>query len=53
MKTDTIVRIASLTKPVTCAGIMVLVDEGRVSVLDPVAKYIPEFSALPHVTVLT
>jgi CubicO group peptidase (beta-lactamase class C family) len=43
MRTDTIFRIASLTKPITCAGIMVLVDEGRVSVLDPVEKYVPEF----------
>jgi CubicO group peptidase (beta-lactamase class C family) len=43
MRTDTIVRIASLTKPITCAGIMVLVDEGRISVLDPVEKYVPEF----------
>jgi CubicO group peptidase (beta-lactamase class C family) len=43
MRTDTIVRIASLTKPITCAGIMVLVDEGRISVLDAVEKYVPEF----------
>ena len=43
MRTDTIFRIASLTKPITCAGIMVLVDEGRISVLDPVEKYVPEF----------
>jgi CubicO group peptidase (beta-lactamase class C family) len=43
MRTDTMVRIASLTKPITCAGIMVLVDEGRLSVLDPVEKYLPEF----------
>lgn len=43
MKVDTMVRIASLTKPVTCAGMMVLVDEGRISVLDPVEKYLPEF----------
>ncbi|MES1258252.1 MAG: serine hydrolase domain-containing protein, partial [Acidobacteriota bacterium] len=43
MRTDTMVRIASLTKPITCAGIMALVDEGRLSVLDPVEKYVPEF----------
>jgi CubicO group peptidase (beta-lactamase class C family) len=43
MRTDTMVRIASLTKPITCAGIMLLVDEGRISVLDPVEKYVPEF----------
>ncbi len=43
MRPDTIFRIASLTKPITCAGIMALVDEGRISVLDPLEKYLPEF----------
>ena len=43
MRTDSIFRIASLTKPVTCAGIMVLVDRGKLPVLDPVEKYLPEF----------
>lgn len=43
MRTDTIFRIASLTKPVTCAGIMVLVDRGRLSLIDPVEKFLPEF----------
>jgi len=46
MRTDTIFRIASLTKPVTCAGVMILVDEGRVSLIDPVEKYLPEFKGL-------
>src|SRR5205085_4179108 len=46
MRTDSIFRIASLTKPITCAGIMVLVDEGRVSLIDPVEKYLPEFKGL-------
>jgi CubicO group peptidase (beta-lactamase class C family) len=46
MKTDTIFRIASVTKPITCAGIMTLVDEGRISVIDPVEKYLPEFKGL-------
>lgn len=43
MSVSTIVRIASLTKPITCAGVMALVDDGRLSVLDPVEKFIPEF----------
>jgi CubicO group peptidase (beta-lactamase class C family) len=43
MLPDSIFRIASLTKPVTCAGIMALVDEGRLSILDPVENYLPEF----------
>ena len=43
MRTDTLFRIKSLTKPVTCIGIMTLVDEGRLSLIDPVEKYLPEF----------
>jgi len=46
MRTDTIFRIMSMTKPITCAGIMILVDEGRVSLIDPVEKYLPEFKGL-------
>jgi CubicO group peptidase (beta-lactamase class C family) len=46
MKTDSIFRIASVTKPITCAGIMTLVDEGRISTLDPVEKFLPEFKGL-------
>src|ERR1700735_2963749 len=46
MKVDTIFHMMSVTKPVTCAGIMVLVDEGRLSLLDPVEKFVPEFKAL-------
>jgi len=43
MRTDSIFRIASLTKPITCAGIMVLADEGLINVMDPVERYLPEF----------
>ena len=46
MRTDTIFRLASVTKPVTCAGIMVLVDEGRLSLIDPAERYLPEFKGL-------
>src|ERR1035438_7326907 len=46
MLTDTIVRLASVTKPVTCAGIMILVDEGRLSLIDPAEKFLPEFKGL-------
>src|SRR5581483_1516664 len=46
MRTDTIFHLASVTKPVTCAGVMILVDEGRVSLIDPVEKYLPEFKGL-------
>lgn len=46
MRKDTMFRIASLTKPITCAAIMVLVDEGRLAVIDPVEKYLPEYKTL-------
>ena len=43
MQNDTIFAIASMTKPVTATALMILVDEGKVRLDDPVAKYIPEF----------
>lgn len=43
MTQDTLFRIASMTKPVTAIGIMLLVDEGRLAVDDQVQKYLPEF----------
>lgn len=43
MRVDSMFQVASLTKPVTSAGIMILVDEGRVGLSDPVAKFLPEF----------
>lgn len=46
MRKDTLFRIASLTKPVTCAAIMILVDEGRIALVDPVEKYLPEYANL-------
>jgi CubicO group peptidase (beta-lactamase class C family) len=44
MQRDTIFRIASMTKPVTVAAAMTLVDEGRLALTDPVAKWLPELS---------
>lgn len=43
MKTDSIFRIASMTKPITSVAAMTLVEEGKMSLADPVAKYIPAF----------
>jgi CubicO group peptidase (beta-lactamase class C family) len=43
MRTDSIFQVMSLTKAVTSASIMTLVDEGKISLIDPVEKYIPEF----------
>ena len=46
MTPDTIFWIASMTKPVTGAAILMLQDEGKVHASDPVAKYLPEFANL-------
>jgi CubicO group peptidase (beta-lactamase class C family) len=43
MRPDTLFRIASMTKPITAIGIMMLVDRGKLSVDDPVEKHLPEF----------
>jgi CubicO group peptidase (beta-lactamase class C family) len=46
MTAESLFWIASMTKPVTAAAVLMLQDEGKVKIGDPVAKYIPEFSAL-------
>ena len=38
-------RIASMTKPVTAVAVLMMQDEGKLSIDDPVSKYIPEFGA--------
>ena len=43
MPVDAVFRIASMTKPITAIAIMMLVDEGRLSVDDPVEKHLLEF----------
>ena len=43
---DAIFRIASMTKPITSVAFMQLVEQGKVALTDPVAKYIPEFAQL-------
>jgi CubicO group peptidase (beta-lactamase class C family) len=43
LEEDTIFRIYSMTKPVTSIALMVLVEEGRISLDDPVAKWIPSW----------
>ncbi|MDR0353772.1 MAG: beta-lactamase family protein, partial [Opitutaceae bacterium] len=45
MRPDSLFWIASMTKPVTAAALMMLVDEGKISLDDPVSKYIPAFDA--------
>ena len=46
MREDHIFWIASMTKPMTGVCVMMLQDEGKLSVEDPIAKYIPELKNL-------
>ena len=50
MQRDTVFRIASMTKPVTVAAAMSLVEEGRLRLSDPVAQWLPELGDM-HVLV--
>ena len=50
MTTDAIFRIASQSKAITTTAILVLVEEGRISLGDPVSRFIPQFA---HTTVAT
>jgi CubicO group peptidase (beta-lactamase class C family) len=43
MTTDTIVRIASMTKPIASVALMTLYEEGHFLLTDPIAKFLPEF----------
>ena len=43
MQTDCLFWIASMSKPITATALMMLVDEGKVKLDDPVEKYLPEF----------
>ncbi|MFE2421173.1 serine hydrolase domain-containing protein [Streptomyces hokutonensis] len=44
MARDSIFRIASITKPITAAALLTLVDEGRIGLDDPVAEWLPELA---------
>src|ERR1035438_2417781 len=43
MRPDAIFRIASMTKPITGVAVMMMLEEGRIRLNDPVSKFIPEF----------
>jgi CubicO group peptidase (beta-lactamase class C family) len=47
MRSDAIFQIMSMTKLMTGAALMMLVEEGRVVLTDPVERYLPEFAAQP------
>ena len=44
MTDDTIFRLFSMTKPITSVAAMMLIDEGKLKLDDPVAKYLPSFA---------
>lgn len=44
MRTDAMFRIASMTKPITSVALMMLYEEGRFQLRDPVSKFIPSFA---------
>ena len=44
MRRDAMFRLASISKVITTAGLLQLMEEGRLLVTDPVSKYIPEFA---------
>ncbi len=46
MKPDAIFRIASMSKPITSVAVMMLYEEGRFRLSDPVSKYLPEFRGM-------
>jgi CubicO group peptidase (beta-lactamase class C family) len=50
MQPDTVFQIASMTKPVTAMGILMLEEEGKLSIEDPVEKHLPEFRGQQLVT---
>ncbi|MEU2669700.1 serine hydrolase domain-containing protein [Streptomyces sp. NPDC007164] len=45
MGRDSIFRIASMTKPITAAAVMMLVEEGRIALNEPVRQWLPELAA--------
>jgi len=49
---DTVFWVASLTKPIVAASLLMLVEEGKVALDDPVWKYIPEFKHTRQVRTL-
>ena len=46
MRKDTIFRIYSMTKPIAAVGVMMLCEEGKLTLDAPASVYLPEFSGL-------
>jgi CubicO group peptidase (beta-lactamase class C family) len=51
MAKDNIFRLASMSKPITGVAVMMLVEEGKIRLTDPVSRFIPEFANLNKVAV--
>jgi CubicO group peptidase (beta-lactamase class C family) len=51
MAKDNLFRLASMSKPITGVAIMMLVEEGKIRLTDPVSRFIPEFTNLNKVAV--
>jgi CubicO group peptidase (beta-lactamase class C family) len=45
MEPDAIFRVASMTKPITATALMMLIEQGKLAIEEPVAKHIPAFAA--------
>ena len=45
MARDSIFRVASITKPITAAAVMMLVDDGRIALKDPIGRWLPELAS--------
>ena len=50
MQRDTVFRIASMTKPITVVAAMTLVEEGKLSLRDPITRWLPEFAEMRVLT---
>src|SRR5437867_4253818 len=51
LRPDAVFRIGSLTKQFAAAGLLTLVDAGKVSVDDPLSKYVPDFPGGQQISV--
>src|SRR5688572_6157552 len=46
MRRDTLFRIASMTKPITSTAALMLVEEGKIALNDPIARWAPELAQM-------
>jgi CubicO group peptidase (beta-lactamase class C family) len=52
VETDTLFAIGSITKQFTCALVLLLAEEGKLSLQDPVARYFPDLTCANDITLL-